>query len=241
MMKKFPGLKSGSDAQTRRSLGERSRRAVFCSLGAAALLVLPGVALAQGVSGASPAVGAPADGPGPGWGRGGGGRGMRGQGMQGVRGERMAKALGLSEAQVKQMKAIREKQQADMGKLRLEKQRLRAQMRVEWLKDAPDQAKLRSLGQQLSKVGAEKAKLRLETRLKMSNVLTPAQRTKAKTLGIGPGNGFGGGKGMGRGFGRGGGHGKGWHGHGGRGRRGGGGGGGGGGGCGFGGGFGGGF
>ena len=61
MMKKLPGLKSGSDAQTHRSFGERSRRAVFCSLGAAALLVLPGGAFAQGVTGASPAVGAPAD------------------------------------------------------------------------------------------------------------------------------------------------------------------------------------
>lgn len=241
MMKKFPGLKSGSDAQTRHSFGRRSRRAVFCSLGAAALLVLPGVALAQGASGAGPAVGAPASGAGPFWGRGGGrgmrGPGTRGQGMrgQGVRGERMAKAIGLSDAQVKQMKAMRDKQQADMGKLRLQKQRIRAQMRVEWLKDAPDQAKLRSLSQQMSKVEAEKAKMRLEMRLKMSSVLTPAQRAKAKTLGIGPGSGPRGGKGMGRGFGRGGGHGKGMRGGGGRGRRGGGGA------CGFGGGFGGGF
>jgi hypothetical protein len=134
-----------------------------------------------------------------------------------MRGERMAKALGLSEAQAKQVKAVRDKQQADMGKLRLQKRRLKAEMRVEWLKDSPDQGKLRSLGGQLSKLEAERDKLRMETRLKISSLLTPEQRAKAKTLGIGPGSGPGGGKGWRGGGGRGGGQGKGWRGGGGRG------------------------
>lgn len=191
----------------------RPRKAILLALGAAALLVLPAASLAKPApaGGGASAVGSP-EGT-PGWGRGDRGRGGPG-GRFGKAGrhERMAKALNLTQAQAKQIQALREKHQAGMAKVRLQKMRIKAELRVEWLKDAPSEAKIRGLADQLTKVHASQAKARLDMRLKVNSMLTPEQRAKAKSMGMGMGMGpprgrFGGGGGMGKG--RAGGHGKG--------------------------------
>jgi Spy/CpxP family protein refolding chaperone len=178
-----------------------TKRSLFGLAGVAAALALlvSAPAWAQGRGGGG-------SGDGPGWGRGGGpgmgrgmGRGMghgSGKGFRGGRGGGMGKLLnadptvlkqrlGLTDAQVKQLEPLRTKHRTEMDKIRLEKQRIQAQLEVLWLADALDPAKIRTLAAQKSAAAAKADKERLELRLAVAKILTAEQRTKLLSFGGG--------------------------------------------------------
>ncbi len=164
------------------------RLAMAVTLGAAALLAVPTVIVARGF-------GRGGGGMGRGMGhhrggRGGGGMGMgrgMGQGMgQGVgklmRGDlkQLKKVLGLSANQVKQIRQLRKANQPKQAQVRLKMARIHAQMRVQWLADKPAAWKLKKLHQQKLSLKNKLANRRFNIRLKVVQILTPAQRMKLK-------------------------------------------------------------
>ncbi len=212
-----------------RNPNRRSGVALLATLGAAALLAIPTVAMAQ------PA----APGGGPGYGKGQGFRGGYGRhgkrGMRGMRGwhrgrrgfhrgpggplmnapiQQLKQKLSLTPAQVQKIKALRAKNpRAKMMKLRQEKRLLRAKMRAEMLEKQPNLLKVAVLHGKLQKVQQKMGDVRFKNRLACFKILTPEQRMKMRSM-RGPRFGkrhgrFGRGRGHGR-FGRGGGWGGGW-------------------------------
>lgn len=175
-----------------------TNRSLFgmAGLAAALALLVSAPAWAQGRGGGGP-------GDGPGWGRGGGqgmGRGMgrgAGKGWRGGRGGGgmgklmhadpavLKQRLGLTDAQVKQLEPLRTKHRTEMDKIRLEKQRIKAQLKVLWLADALDPAKIRTLAAQQSAAEAKADKERLEFQLAAAKILTVEQRTKILSFGGG--------------------------------------------------------
>ena len=209
-----------------RTSNRRSGIALLATLGAAALLAIPSVAMAQ------PA----APGGGPGYGKGQGFRGGYGRhGKRGKRGwhrggrgfhrgpggplmnapiQRLKQKLSLTPAQVQKIKALRAKNpRAKMMKLRQEKRLLRAKMRAEMLETQPNLLKVAVLHGKLQKVQQKMGDLRFKNRLACFKILTPEQRMKMRSMRgqrFGKRHGrFGRGRGHGR-FGRGGGWGGGW-------------------------------
>jgi Spy/CpxP family protein refolding chaperone len=182
--------------------GRSSKRllgAGLCVLGALALL-FPSVALAQGGPGAGSGRGQ-GPGGGPGWKRGGPGRfgghwgGPHGTLLFGDF-DRAKNALGLTPAQVSKLEALRKSHPAAVAKLRLEKERIHAQMKVEWLKDTLNEGAVRALHGRLLAAGQAIAQKQFEVRLSIAKLLTPEQRAKLLTL-RGPGRGLGWGRGGG--------------------------------------------
>ena len=162
----------------------RGRLALLAALGAAALLLVPAAATAKPF--------------GRGGGHGFGRKHKRGKGGKALgalmhgRLDRIQKRLGLTNAQVAQIKAVRKAHVARVSKLRLTARRVKARMRVEWLEDKPNVFKLRKLHTRLLGVKQKMAKQRFETRLKMTRLLTPAQRLKLRSFRRGPGKRFAG-------------------------------------------------
>jgi Spy/CpxP family protein refolding chaperone len=122
-----------------------------------------------------------------GWGRGGGMGGGRFAPDPAV----LKQRLGLSDAQVKQMETLRTQHQAGLEPLRLEKRRLHAQLRVVWLEQQPDFAKVKALTDKLAAVQQKLAQKRVDHRIAVAKVLTPAQRLKFLAGGFGQGRGRG--------------------------------------------------
>ncbi|MFH2006138.1 MAG: Spy/CpxP family protein refolding chaperone [bacterium] len=148
----------------------RISSAVALAIGSVSLLAVPSLASAQPFG----------QGGGHGFGkRGRGGRGGPGMLMRGDL-KRVQKRLGLSPAQVQQLKLLRQQNKGALAALRLKMMRLQAKMKVEWLADKPDAIKLRKLHSQKLKVKAEMAQKRFNIRVKISQILTPSQRLKLR-------------------------------------------------------------
>ncbi len=185
----------------------RSRLALAASVGAASLLMIPAVSFAAPAS-AKPGTQAGSK---PGWARGAGRAGCpgpgpgwrhRGRGRRGGQGmilraplKRLKTTLGLSDAQVSKIKALRAKHNpAQMRKLRLQKRRIRAKLHAEFLEAQPNLIKIGVLHNRMQKVRKQMADHRFQVRIAVFKILTPAQRTKLR---MGRGR-FGRGRGFGR-------------------------------------------
>ena len=134
---------------------------------------------------------------------------MRGQGME---------RLDLSDDQKAKLAAIREDTRRQQLLLRGKMADLQAQLRVEFMNDDLDKAKIRALHREIGDMRAEAAAARLEARLEARDVFTPEQREQLQSMrgnrgpcGMAPmGQGRGGfgrhgmGRGQGAGFGPGG-------------------------------------
>ena len=135
----------------------------------------------------------PPQGPGRGMGRGFGGPG--GPGRIGP----VFQRLDLTDAQREQIKAImEERRESRPGANMME---LQKQLQAALLADAVDNAKIEQLKAAITSAEAAMLSARIETELKISQLLTPEQRAKARELiAQGPGAGFGRGPGRGRGW-----------------------------------------
>jgi len=154
----------------------RARRIWVSAIALLALLTPAATALAQ--------PGLSKDAPRPGEaGRGRGGPGMHARAQ---RAEGAMEWLGLTEAQQKQMKEIRERGEATRTGLQKQLLRLRNDMRGEMLKDQPDRRKIVQIAEQIGGVQTKLGVHRAEQMLSMREVLTPEQRDRWMTRGHGP-------------------------------------------------------
>jgi len=96
--------------------------------------------------------------------------------------QRLADRLKLSDAQKEQLADLRSQAREDAILRQGKMADLRAQMRVEFMKDTVDKAKVRSLEKDMQALRDEGASARLEHRLTMLDVLTADQRKELKEL-----------------------------------------------------------
>jgi len=101
----------------------------------------------------------------------------------GMRLERMAEVLDLSEAQQTAIADLREKARAGATELRKELARLRNEKHGEMLKDDPSEKTLVELTEKMGKVRTELQVQRLETRLAVREQLTAEQRDQMLLMG----------------------------------------------------------
>lgn len=123
----------------------------------------------------------------------------KGQGS-GLRLERMAAHLNLTEEQQETIKSIHEKSGQVGVQLRKDLARLRNEMQGEMLKDEPSEKAVLSLNEKMGSLKTELKANRLKTRLAVREQLTPEQRDQMLTM-RGPGH-RGDGRGEGRAHGR---------------------------------------
>lgn len=93
-----------------------------------------------------------------------------------------AKLLGLNPDQIAKLKTIRKAAMASHGALRLAKKRIFTALRVEWLKDQPDAAKIQKLVKELTSVMQKGITTMAGYLLQVQAVLTPAQYKKLLSL-----------------------------------------------------------
>jgi len=138
-----------------------------------------------------------------------GGRGMRGgrMGMMGRMGRRvrfmmnapaatLQKVLGINAGQAAQIVKAREGFKTNASAIHLKMARIHNWMQNQWLAERPDYNKIRTLHRQMIAQRDKLAKLRLELRIKVVQILGPAKRKQLMLRGFGgPGRrrgGFGG-------------------------------------------------
>lgn len=96
--------------------------------------------------------------------------------------ERMATELGLSESQLKQVRAVEAKYHPKMQELRGKKKAGRQSLREVMQADNVDQAAVKKLVQQQGDLKVEKIMLRSQMRAEIDKVLTAEQRAKMKEM-----------------------------------------------------------
>jgi Spy/CpxP family protein refolding chaperone len=101
------------------------------------------------------------------------GRGRGGFGGKGGIGPRMAQELGLSQAQIDQIKGLAEARRADDAKVVEQLRSLRDELQAEWASDNPREKTILALHAKMDPV---------RFRLDVIDVLTPAQRAKFQQL-----------------------------------------------------------
>lgn len=96
--------------------------------------------------------------------------------------KRMTKTLGLSEKQVAQIKAVKTKYRTQQTALRTKMRDIHKQLREASRADTVDKAKVQQLAQELGNIKAQKIVLHTAMREDFRNILTDAQRKKAKEM-----------------------------------------------------------
>jgi Spy/CpxP family protein refolding chaperone len=93
-------------------------------------------------------------------------------------------ALGLNPQQLNQLKQLKAQHEARMDALRLEKKRVKAALKVEWLADRLDEGKLKALQARMLKAVSDKKQRQFDTSLAIARILTPQQRLKLLVGGL---------------------------------------------------------
>jgi len=96
--------------------------------------------------------------------------------------ERMKAKLGLSEKQVTQIRAIKDKHRPGKMALRGKMKETRMQLRAAMHADQIDKAKVKQLAQQMGSLKVEKIMLKADMRSEVNKVLTAEQRAKKKEI-----------------------------------------------------------
>jgi len=100
----------------------------------------------------------------------------------GMRIERMAKKLGLSESQLEQARKIEAKYKPKMQAMHEKKKASRQQLREVMHADNIDQASVKKLAKQQGDLKAQKIVLRSQMRTEINKLLTAEQRIKMKDM-----------------------------------------------------------
>jgi Spy/CpxP family protein refolding chaperone len=172
--------------------GEKMIRSIALSF--VSLLLVGGVALAQ-----------PGPGKGMGPGRGGHGDKLCGPALLHAHPDVLKAKMGLNDAQIKKIQALRNNFASQRIKLQAQAQQLMLQMSTLLEADLPDQNKVIDLSRKIRGVRGQLVEEGIKTALKVGQILTKEQRTAMRAqcprmgMGMGMGMGMHGGMGMGRG------------------------------------------
>lgn len=101
---------------------------------------------------------------------------------QGLRLERLAACLDLTDEQIDAIERIREERSSKRADFQREITRIRNELRGEMLEDSPDIAELKRLIAIKEEIRASMQVSRLETRLALREILTPEQRDRLTML-----------------------------------------------------------
>jgi len=104
------------------------------------------------------------------------------RGDRGDRVERMVRHLDLTPAQSAAMEKLRDEVREQIAPLMEQDRKLRAQMRDEWRKDVPDENRLVKLHRQMIRLEEKIGELRIEHRVDVRSLLTPAQRAELRSF-----------------------------------------------------------
>jgi protein CpxP len=110
------------------------------------------------------------------------GRGRGGFGGKGGIGPRMAQELGLSQAQIDQIKGLAEARRADDAKVVEQLRSLRDELQAEWASDNPREKTILALHAKMDPLRNKLRASAVRFRLDVIDVLTPAQRAKFQQL-----------------------------------------------------------
>ncbi len=112
------------------------------------------------------------------------------RGRMGRRGCKLMKAhpdmlkakLGLNDAQIQKIQKIWYNKASKGIKARAEVQQLRLQMKMQWQKDLPNEAKVLALHRKMRSIRGRMAEEKIKGKLKVMRILTKEQRTKYRAM-----------------------------------------------------------